>query len=140
MDSWESVWAKVDWFLDLGFADSALFGLDVDQRWRLLMGDPAGGSLGVCPIRKNGRRATLTDVVWLSDCIAYDHDSPVGITPAMDNTRARFPYRPVVPMYGGVDAHKDWYFGQLSMTYTLIAELRFGGDTLIPRYGDDHAP
>jgi hypothetical protein len=134
-------WSRVDWLLDVhGISDSALYGFDVDGRWRLLCEYPTFGSLGVAPMRKNGRRAVLSDAVWLAACIGYDHDLPVGVSPSRYNTKAKFPYEPIVPMSVLPGDDTPWYFQNLNGAFAAAAELRFGGDTIVLRYRQEDGP
>jgi len=133
-------WSKARWFVVLfGLADAWLCGFDADGRWRLRHGNPAMSSLGILPMEEDGPLATLEDAVWLADCLAFDHDAPVGVRPSAMNTEVRAPYEPVHPMPGTDSAH--WYFDDVGQAFSATAEVRFG-DSYCLRYDDedDSAP
>ena len=123
-------WSRADWFVELaGIADAWLWPFGVDGRWRLRHGDPAMGSVAVLPWRKRGRKASLTDVAWIADCLAYDHDAPVGVSPNALNRRARFPNQPIIPHPG--ENATLWYFRDQLLAYEAVAEMRFGSSCLL---------
>jgi hypothetical protein len=123
-------WSRADWFVELaGIADAWLWPFDIDGRWRLRHGDPAMGSLAVLPWRNKRRKASLTEVAWIADCLAYDHDAPVGVSPNALNRRARFPNQPIIPHPG--ENATLWYFRDQLLAYEAVAEMRFGNSYLL---------
>ena len=123
-------WSRADWFVELaGIADAWLWPFDINSRWRLRHGDPALGRLAVLPWRKRGRKASLAEVAWIADCLAYDHDAPVGVSPSAFNRRARFPSQPIIPQPG--ENATLWYFRDQLLAYEAVAEMRFGGSYLL---------
>ena len=74
-------WENLRWFLVLnGIADAWMWGFDAD-RWQLRFDNPAMGTLGILPA-PGDPVATLSDALWLADVVAFDHDAPVGVSPA----------------------------------------------------------
>lgn len=128
-------WSRAHWFVTFpGLADAWLWGFDVDGRWRLRHGNPAMSSLAILPMDVDAAPATLEDAAWLADCLAYDHDAPVGVRPSSWNKQARFPHEPIHPLPGGDSAH--WYFDNLGTAFLAAAEARFG-DSYCLRYDDE---
>jgi hypothetical protein len=136
MDEWDDL----RWFVVFnGIADRWLWGFDADG-WRLRHGDPACGTLGILPL--NGRPlATVDDARWLADALAFDHDAPVGISPAMSgelpdatprDPDASPPAQPIHPLEGSLTL---WYWQALNQAYGAAAELRFNGSYVI-RYDE----
>lgn len=132
-------WTRASWFIAFpGIADAFLWGFDVDSTWRLDHGNPAGGTLAILPATPRGRRATFSEAIRIADCIAFDHDAPIGLLPSASNRRTSFPHRPIVEM--PVDAAL-WYFDDLLKAFYAAAEIRFGEPYCI-RYGltEDRPP
>lgn len=128
-------WSKARWFVVFpGLADAWLWGFDVEGKWRLRHGSPARSALAMLPMDDDGPLATLEDTVWLADCLAFDHDAPVGVRPTSTNPDARFPYNPVHPLPG--DDTAFWYFDNLLGAFSAAAEARFG-DSYCLRYNDE---
>jgi hypothetical protein len=140
-----SEWADLRWFVVFnGIADRWLWGFDA-ERWRLRHGDPANGTLGILPA-PGDPVATIDDALWLADALAFDHDAPVGISPAWSgvypappkDSAGIPPFQPVQPLGG--DAFSLSYWQSLSVAYNAAAELRFNGSYVIRYEGDDPAP
>lgn len=140
-----SEWADLRWFVVFnGIADAWLWGFDAD-RWRLRHGDPAGGMLAILPAQGDPV-ATMGDALWLADALAFDHDAPVGISPAWrgvypdaapKDPAAVPPSEPVQPLGSTLSI---LYWQSLSIAYGAAAEMRFNGSYVI-RYGrNDPAP
>jgi hypothetical protein len=137
----EPAWDDVRWLVVFnGIADAWLWGFDADG-WCLRHGDPAMGTLGILPVG-GGALATLEDALWLADVLAYDHDAPVGVSPAMEgvlpDARTKDPVaepiaQPIHPLKGGW----AWaYWQSLNGAYGAAAELRFSGSYVV-RYDDE---
>jgi hypothetical protein len=134
-------WDDLRWFVVFnGIADRWLRGFDTD-RWRLRHGDPAMGSLAIVP-PQDGAGATIDDARWLADVLAFDHDAPVGISPAISglvptavprDAAATPPAEPIHPF--GPD-WTLWYWQSLNQAYAAAADLRFNGSYVI-RYDDE---
>lgn len=141
MDEWDDL----RWFVVFnGIADAWLWGFDADS-WRLRHGNPANGTLGLLPLN-GGPVATIDDARWLADALAFDHDAPVGISPAMDGVitdaaprdpAAAPPVQPIYPFHG---AWTLWYWQSLNQAYAAAAELRFNGSYVIRYDREDGSP
>ncbi len=137
----ESFWEDLRWFVVFnGIADRWLWGFDADG-WRLRHGDPANGTLGILPAQ-GGPVATLEDALWLADVLAFDHDAPVGVSPAMagifPDARPKDPAaEPVLQPIHPLEGFWAWdYWQSLNGAYGAAADLRFGGSYVI-RYDDE---
>jgi hypothetical protein len=129
-------WDDLRWFVVFnGIADRWLWGFDADG-WRLRHGEPANASLGILPM-DDGPVATIDDARWLADALAFDHDAPIGISPAMSgvppdatpkDSAAVPPAQPVHPLQGPWTL---WYWQSLNQAYGAAAELRFNGSYVI---------
>jgi hypothetical protein len=129
------------WFVVFnGIADRWLWGFDADG-WRLLYDDPAMGCLGILPLNGNSP-ATLEDARWLADVFAFDHDAPVGISPAWQGEPANLipidaAAHPVIqPVCPFPESMTKWYWESLNMSLGAAADLRFNGSYVI-RYEDE---
>jgi hypothetical protein len=133
--------ADLRWFLVFnGIADRWLGPFEADG-WQLIYGDPAYGMLGILPA-DGGKAATIDDARWLADVAAFDHDAPVGISPAVEGVfpdavpgdpAAAPPLQPIQPFEG------PWtmsYWQWANAAYAAAAELRFNGSYVI-RYDDE---
>lgn len=135
-------WDDLRWFVVFnGIADAWLWGFDADG-WRLRHGDPANGMLGILPEVDGAPVATLDDALWLADALAFDHDAPVGVRPAVTgvwpnvepkDAAAIPPAQPVDPLTGPL---VTWYWESLSAAHGAAADLRFNGSYAI-RYESD---
>ncbi len=139
-DPQPNIWADMTWLLVLaGIVDAYLWWFDADG-WRLAHGDPAGGTLGVLPLTPGGTRATIDDAMWLADVIAFAHDAPVGIRPAVrgPGTPPVDPdgIPPVQPVHPFSDDLVLWHWDNIGLALGAAAELRFN-DSYILRYDED---
>lgn len=136
-----SRWDDLRWFVVFnGIADKWLWGFEADG-WELWCGNPAHGSLALMP--PEGKSvATIEDARWLADALAFDHDAPVGIFPALEGEPlsatpkdpAATPLaQPIHPLDG---PGARWYWDMLNHAYGAAAELRFNGSYVI-RYDED---
>jgi hypothetical protein len=125
-----------------GIADSCLWGFEADA-WRLEYHDPACGTLGIMPKTDGGPVASIDDARWLADALAFDHDAPVGISPAYltpwpipepKDPAARSPLLPVGTPDDSLAPF--FYWNSVNQGYGAAAELRFSGSYVI-RYGED---
>jgi hypothetical protein len=128
-----------------GIADRWLWGFDADG-WRLEYHDPACGTLGIMPATDDGAPSTIEDARWLADALAFDHDAPVGISPAFDGVRpdarptdpaAHPAIGPVEPLGRAMTLH---YWNSINQGYAAAADLRFNGSYVIRYDGEDDAP
>lgn len=123
-----------------GIADRWLWGFDADG-WRLICRDPAMACLGVVPVGE-GAAATIDDARWLADALAFDHDAPVGISPALDGARQPpIPKDPaahpaIEPIYPFGQSFTKWHWDSLNTGYCAAADLRFNGSYVL-RYDDE---
>ena len=136
---------QLHWFLMLpGITDRDLFGFEADG-WSLTYRDPAMGMLGIVPAA-GGTPATLDDARWLADVVAFDHDAPIGVSPAwkgvwpnqspMDATASKVT-QPIQPFEGSATAY---YWEHIGMSYVAVAELRFNGSYQLRYSGEEGDP
>ena len=100
-------WDDLGWFIvSNGIADAWLWGFD-GMVARLRHGNPACGMLGVLPGKNGARPVTLDQSMWFADVLAFDHDAPVGVKPALKgkwphvapkDTAAQPPFQPIGPI------------------------------------------
>jgi hypothetical protein len=140
-----SEWDDLRWFVVFnGIADAWLWDFDSD-RWALRHGNPAMGRLGILPAAGEPA-ATLGDALWLADPLAFDHDAPIGVSPAWSGPSPNAPPKdlaavpPTQPIHHFDGALSPWYWDSLNGAYGEVAELRFNGSYVIRYGGDDPAP
>lgn len=127
---------KLHWFVVFFVADRWLCGFEAEG-WRLVYRDPAGGKLGIVPA-DDGAPATLEDARWLADAMAFDHDAPIGIQPALHGS---WPSQKVADPAAAVQAHQHldpqdtasvgYYWQSVNTAYGAAAELRFTSSYVI---------
>lgn len=135
-------WDLARWMVVFGgIADIDLFPFDADG-WQLRHGAPAAGRLGILPIGDNPP-ITVDDAAWLADCIAFDHDAPIGIQPRIIATHghaqpvddaARVVREPVIPL--GIEV-AGWHWSDRAAALDTAAELRFNGSYRVRYVTDD---
>lgn len=131
-------WKRASWFIAFpGIADANLWSFDVDGQWRLDHDNPAGATLAILPVDPRGRRARISDAVWIADCIAFDHDAPIGVFPSASNERTSFPHQPVV---GALADGARWYFDALRQAFYVAATIRFGESYCVRYELDEDSP
>lgn len=143
--SHDTLWDDLRWLIVLnGPADRWVWPFAADG-WRLCHGSPANGMLGILPMQPGGAVATLDDALWLADAIAFDHDAPVGISPAVSGTwenavpkdLAGVPsVQPIHPIGDGLSLS---YWQALNESYAGASDLRFNGSYVL-RYGEEEDP
>ena len=98
------------------------------------------------PATDNDAPSTIEDARWLADALAFDHDAPVGISPAFDgvwpDARPKDPaahpaIEPVEPFGTAMTLH---YWTSINQGYAAAAELRFNGSYVIRYDGEKDAP
>jgi hypothetical protein len=80
-------------------------------------------------------RVPLQDVVFLADCIAFDHDMATLVRPLRDAPNEPPPVAPVVPSssaYAGID-----YFNAVEGALTMATDARFGDVVELRYYSDE---
>lgn len=129
-------WSQLDWFIDcLGMSDGTVWSFEADGRWFIAHGTP-GGTLGTFPLEGEGR-ASLEDVLFLANCIAFDHDLPIVVTPARDNPATLRPLiNPIVEEPGPGSGR--WYWTEYGQAMGMAAEIRIGAGAVQLRYDNDH--
>jgi hypothetical protein len=127
-------WDNVHLFIAcVGMADAWMWSFEVDGVWGLEHGRP--GAM-LIPWQIDGSRPVGVDeVLFMADCIAFDHDMPTVIRPNSQRADAEVPLvEPVVAFPG--DKSGLWYFQQLEAALGIASELRVGA-ALELRYDDD---
>jgi len=134
-------WSEVRWFLVFhGLADAYLWEFEADG-WRLQVGDPAMGSVGIAPAHGEAP-ASLSQAWWLADACAYDHDAPVGLWPAWDGEEPKDEEATSVsrPTSASSPLLTRFYWENVNTAYYATAENRFQ-DSYILRYdGEPTSP
>jgi hypothetical protein len=75
--------AKLRWLVVFyGIADSCIWPIEAEGWW-LEHGSPANGMLGILAPHGGDAVPTMSDALWLADALAFDHDAPVGVRPAV---------------------------------------------------------
>src|SRR5690349_21655131 len=94
------------------------------------------GTLGILP-EPGEPVATLDDAWWLADVLAFDHDAPVGVSPAWEGVVPdAVPRDPravpsVQPIHAFEERLSSWYWESLGTAYSAAADLRFNGSYVI---------
>lgn len=124
---------EVNWLLTLnGMADAFIVGFDAGA-FRLRCRQPAYGRLGILGPEGADSEVTVDDARWLADAIAYDHDAPIGIRPAIARSQNRWessprisdgetPIQPIVPIPSVLT---DFYWDAVAQSLDAAATLRF---------------
>lgn len=124
-------WADLRWLVVFnGIADACIWPFEVEG-WVLTHGDPANGMLGILPRVRGGDLATMDDALWLADVMAFDHDAPVAVIPAVqgawplaipkDVDAVNF-MQPVEPFF---EALARQYWDSVQLALGAAADLRF---------------
>lgn len=139
---------RTDLFADLrwliafyGIADSCIWPIAADGWW-LEHGSPANGRLGILAPYQGDAVPTMSDALWLADALAFDHDAPIGVAPAI---RGSWP--DLVPVdeeamlfVQPVDAlpqqFATQYWDSVGAALGATADLRFGASYCL-RYESD---
>lgn len=114
-------------------ADRWMWSFEADKKWLIVHGTPGAG---LVPFRLDrGPAATLTEVLFIADCVAFDHDTPTVVQPSATTPYAAL--APVTPVLfePGPDAGLG-YFHSLHDAFLMLTEMRIGGAVGL-RYCDD---
>lgn len=128
-------WDKAHFLIAcVGMADAWMWSFEADNKWTVIHGTPGAG---LVPFRSDGSApATFEEVLFLADCVAFDHDMPTVVRPSASIAAAAFPpIEPVLPSPAGQGAL--WYFDALQQALGMATEMRVG-DAVALRYDDDH--
>ena len=134
----DSPWERANWRLVFGgIADSCMKMFDADG-WRFRYGHPAMGTAAICPSRQDQAPATAKEAQWLADCVAFDHDAPVGIAPMVRGVQPfavpRDPIElPSLPAHVLGELTTLRYWENIEATLDVAADARFG-DSYVVRY------
>jgi hypothetical protein len=132
-------WSEIEWFIFcFGMSDATTWSFDADDRWWLLHGTP-GPTLGVFPLREGDPPASFHDVLFIANCLAFDHDLPIFVRPARDNPAFAVPLVPPVVPEPGPDPGQ-FYWSALSEGIAMVAELRVGAGSVLLRYEAEGHP
>jgi hypothetical protein len=130
-------WSQIEWFINcLGMSDASIWSFDADGRWVMAHGTP-GATLGAFPVDGQGS-ASLEDVLFLANCIAFDHDLPIVVTPARDNPARKRPLVAPIMEEPGPEPGQ-WYWVEFAQAMGMAAEIRIGAGAVQLRYDDDHS-
>jgi hypothetical protein len=112
-------------------SDATLASFEVDGRWWLAHGTP--GAFLVPTALKGNETMDLATATFIADCMCFDHDTPVLVTPAADNPRAQIaPVTPLFPTTASDDARL--YADLLGEAVGNAVELRLGFGSIVLRY------
>lgn len=128
-------WSQVDWFIGcVGMSDATMWSFEADSQWLMVHGTP-GAALGAFPSVERAPQASLADVLFLANCLAFDHDLPIVVTPARDHAAARRPLvEPIVYEPGPQPGR--WYWEHFTSAMAMAAEIRLGGGSVWLRYDE----
>jgi hypothetical protein len=134
---------NLNWFVVFnGTADTWLWSFQA-ERWDLHHPNPGYSMLAIVP-RDGEPAASIEDARWLADVLAFDHDAPIGISPAWDgNPPDQRPVDPAAtPPALPVGAEPDSfssssYWEALNASYNAAAQMRFSYAYAL-RYDDSH--
>lgn len=105
------------------------------DEWHLWCGYPSEGRVALKSLHPAGPDPTYEDAQWIADAMAFDHDAPIGVQPAVTGSAwdpgsrivdqtIRNPNPPIHPLF---EAQRDRYWVALSEAHEVAAELRFNG-------------
>jgi len=125
-----------------GIADSCIWPIQADGWW-LAHGSPANGALGILAPEGGDVVPTMTDALWLADALAFDHDAPVGVAPAVrgawpeavpaDEEAMLF----MQPVEALTHQFATQYWDSVGAALGAAADLRFGASYCL-RYDSDY--
>lgn len=128
-------WSKAQFLIScVGMADAWMWSFEVDHTWLVIHGTPGAG---LVPFRlANDRPASLEEVLFIANCIAFDHDVPTLIRPAAQHASAAMPLvEPVVSHPGATPGLP--YYEAVEIALSMAAEVRFGAAVAL-RYDEQH--
>lgn len=128
-------WANVHFVIQcVGMADATMWSFETPGEWQLVHVTP--GSILVPQRIGDDAPAWLEEVLFLANCIAFDHDMPTVVRPSADLLAAQPP--PVMPVISGAaQQHGAWYFDAVTMAMEMASEIRFS-EPVVLRYDDNH--
>jgi hypothetical protein len=109
------------YYIDMiGLIPNCVGDVTIDNKYKLLQRHPTY-QLAVIPI-KNKNHPNFNEVVFYANCLAFDHDIPVSITPIEKDT--------VIESILDIDSSKDskdkYYYKNLSSIYSSIFDMKYG--------------
>jgi hypothetical protein len=116
----------------LGMSEASMTSFDADGQWEIVHRAPGSG---LVPVRPGGGPApTIDDVLFLADCISFDHDLPTVVRPSAETNVAGM--RPSGSLLPSPAASAGlWYSDVLPEAQGLAAEMRLGAPVVL-RYGE----
>jgi len=116
----------------LGMSAASIRSFDADGQWEVVHRAPGSG---LVPIRPGGGPApTIDDVLFLADCISFDHDLPTVVRPSAEAYADGG--RPSGSLLPGPAASAGlWYSDVLPEAQELAAEMRLGAPVAL-RYSE----
>lgn len=116
-------------------SDASMWNIEVEDRWVLLHNTP--GSWRVPFSRDFRSPVPFDEVLFLSNCIAFDHDMATFVQPTVHAPAGEPPIMPLVPSPGRTDEMS--YYGSLGAALSQAVDIRLGLHGLEMRYDEDHA-
>lgn len=113
-----------------------MWSVEVQDRW-VLFHDMPGSWL--VPFRRDFcDPVPFDEVLFLSNCIAFDHDMPTFVQPTVHAPTSDPPIVPLVPSPGRAD--ETLYYQSLGTALSQAVDIRLGLHGLVMRYDEDDAP
>jgi hypothetical protein len=131
----EPDWQKADFSIGCSnMADAWMWSFDVDGRWQVIHGER--GSY-LIPFSASGDNPVpFPDVMFLANCISFDHDMATVVRPMAHTDAADTPPVEPVVRYPTMPHAGLAYFDALESALAMASTFRFG-DVLELRYYED---
>lgn len=127
-------WANAHFLIScVGMSDGSIWSFTADRKWFIRHGTP--GAALVPFLLDESRPATLEEVVFLADCISYDHDMPTVVRPSASTPAADVLL--VEPIVAYPESRPGlWYYAALEQALGMATEIRVG-EAVELRYSED---
>lgn len=128
-------WSKAHFLIAcVGMADAWMWSFEADNKWLMVHGTPGAG---LVPFRLRGDDpASLEEVLFLANCISFDHDMPTVVRPSATTPAAEIPLIDPIVLPRGERAGL-WYYDALEQALMVAWDVGVG-DAVELRYDDDH--
>lgn len=127
-----SPWRTIRYLISLpGMSDAGVTSFTVPDEWFVEHGTPGPGLI---PFRLDGRVHTLDEVIFLADCVSFDHDTPTVVRPIASSRIAKRRPIPALYPYRSKEDEALAYYNTVESTLTEAADLRIGDGAPVLRY------